>query len=300
VLVTGGYGFFSFPGGGFSGTLSSTELFNPTTGTWTNTSEMSSVRQWHTATLLPNGKVLVAGGYDGDAHSLAELYDPTTGTWTNTGAMTISRYLHRATLLSNGKVLVAGGLDSSFHPTNSAELYDSTTGTWTNTAPLNAARAYHTATLLPNGKVLVAGGATNITEIYDPAIETWTVTGAMITNRSYLTATLLTNGNVLVTGGSPDFGFSVLSSAELYDSSNMTVTAFNLINSTKLPGNAFQFAFTNALNESFSVLSTTNLSLPLSNWTVLSGVTEFPPGQYKFTDLQATNNPQRFYRIRSP
>jgi Kelch motif. len=258
------------------------------------------VRQWHTATLLPNGKVLVAGGYDGDAHSLTELYDPATGTWTNTGAMTISRYLHRATLLPNGKVLVTGGFDSSFHPTNSAELYDSTTGTWTNTSPMMATHAWHTATLLPNGKVLVAGGATNISEIYDPAIETWTATDSITTNRTYPTATLLTNGNVLLSGGSPNLGFSVLSSTELYDSSNMTVTAFNLINSTNLPSRTFQFSFTNALNESFSVLGTTNLSLPLSSWTVMGGVTEFPPGRYQFTDPQATNSPQRFYRVRSP
>jgi hypothetical protein len=67
-----------------------------------------------------------------------------------------------------------------------------------------------------------------------------------------------------------------------------------------LPGGAFQISFTNLSGLGFTVLATTNLALPLSNWTVLGAPTEAPPGQYQFTDAQATNNPQRFYRVRSP
>ena len=108
--------------------------------------------------MLPNGKVLVAGGYDGSGSlASAELYDPASGTWTATGSLATARYAHTATLLPNGKVLVAGGYDGS-GILASAELYDPASGTWTATGSLATARDDHTATLLPNGKVLVAGG----------------------------------------------------------------------------------------------------------------------------------------------
>jgi hypothetical protein len=124
-------------------------------GRWKATGSMSTARDFHTATLLPNRQVLVTGG-SGDTS--AELYDPATGTWTATGSLAIARYFHTATLLPNGQVLVAGGdnIQGTYYP--SAELYDPATGTWTATGSMANARAVHTATLLPNGQVLVAGG----------------------------------------------------------------------------------------------------------------------------------------------
>ena len=119
-------------------------------------------RYYHTATLLPNGKVLVAGGNftgTGGALASAELYDPASGTWTATGSLATARYAHTATLLPNGKVLVAGGVGTSSTSLTSAELYDPASGSWTATGSLATARGGHTATLLPNGKVLVAGGS---------------------------------------------------------------------------------------------------------------------------------------------
>ena len=116
--------------------------------TWTVTGSMITPRYDFSATLLPNGKVLVAGGLG--AAASVEFYDPATGAWTATGSMSTTRYLHTATLLPNGKVLVAGGADSGgFH--SSAELYDSATGIWTATGSMTTARYLHTATLLPNG-----------------------------------------------------------------------------------------------------------------------------------------------------
>ena len=126
---------------------------------WVPTGSLGTARSRHTATLLPNGKVLVAGGNNGGAAlSSAELYDPATGTWTATGSLGTARDRHTATLLPSGKVLVAGGFNELDGFLSSAELYDPASGTWTATGNLGTARAYHTATLLPNGKVLVAGG----------------------------------------------------------------------------------------------------------------------------------------------
>ena len=114
----------------------------------------------HTATLLPNGKVLVAGGYNGSGlvFASAELYDPASGTWTATGDLLTVRGLHTATLLPNGQVLVTGGFDGSGVSSTSAELYDPASGTWMATCSLVTSRGRHTATLLPNDKVLIAAG----------------------------------------------------------------------------------------------------------------------------------------------
>jgi WD40 repeat protein len=128
-------------------------------GGFNATGSLATERYYHTATLLPSGQVLVAGGTDNSFHVVtgAELYDPASGTWTATGSMNIPSSLATATLLPNGKVLVAGGQGSS-GSLASAELYDPASGTWTVTGSLLTVRRNHTATLLSNGKVLVTGG----------------------------------------------------------------------------------------------------------------------------------------------
>src|SRR6266550_4313266 len=202
-------------------------------GVFTNTGSLNIGRSQHTATLLPNGKVLVAGGVDNNNNALAsaELYDPVSGTWTATGNLNTARYLHTATLLPNGKVLVAGGLRTGNSFLASAELYDPASGTWTGTGSLADGRFGQTATLLPNGKVLVATGATNSflasAELYDPASGTWTATGSLADGRFGHTATLLPNGNVLVAGG---YNASSLASAELYNPASGTWTATGSLN----------------------------------------------------------------------
>ena len=213
VLVVGGF-IHCNPG---CSTTGSAELYDPGAGIWSYTGNLNTARGHHTATLFPDGKVLVAGGSSNsnDGLNSAEVYDPATETWSYTGNLNAAGD-STATLLTNGKILVAGGGSNG----NSAELYDPGTGTWRSTGNLNTPRGGHTATLLPNGKVLVVGSpgyGVNSAELYDPATETWSITGNLNTGRWYAhTATLLPNGKVLVAAGSIG-GDDVLESAELYD-----------------------------------------------------------------------------------
>jgi N-acetylneuraminic acid mutarotase len=189
----------------------------PDQGAVSATGSMTTPRLYHTATLLPNGKVLVAGGFNGSWFASTELYSPVTQQWTASGNMNQARIYHTATLLPNGKVLVAGGYNGTNGYVASAELYDPATGIWTATGSMKAIRSSHIATLLPNGKVLVTGGFNGAlpylasAELYDPATGNWTFTNSMAVYRVGHTATLLLNGMVLVAGGDNSVN------AELYD-----------------------------------------------------------------------------------
>src|SRR6266700_2818024 len=149
----------------------SVEAYDPATGTWTVNGSLIGQRLLHTATLLPNGTVVIAGGWPGITS--AELYDPATGTWTVTGSLNTARQGHTATLLANGTVLVAGGMNTG--TVTSAEIYDPATGNWTPTGSLNVARWRHAAALFSDGRVLVAGGKNNdgilaTAETFDPGV----------------------------------------------------------------------------------------------------------------------------------
>jgi large repetitive protein len=196
-------------------------------GGFTGVGGMTTARADHTATLLLNGKVLIAGGTggglpSGQALASAELYDPSTRTFAATGSMITPRYAHSATLLADGRVLIAGGSQDVNHGASvfTAEIYDPSTGAFTATGDLTSiggdiyANPGNVTALLPDGRVFVA--ASNNAEIYDPQSGTFTPTGPYAGPSLVYgtTVNLLTNGKVLVTGCS---GPSCSAVAELFD-----------------------------------------------------------------------------------
>lgn len=232
VLILGGA-----PSGGAGGApVASAELYNPLTGTFAATGSAAVARQGASATLLTDGRVLIAGGSVGTSTGLlalasAELYDPATGAFRTTGSMASPRSDQEATLLADGRVLIAGGLNvgngnGGSLPT--AELYDPRTGAFSPTGSMTSPRLSPTATRLVSGQVLVAGGlqlsgsagATLASaELYDPATGTFTGVGSMAEGRAGATATLLADGRVLLAGGAvvTSSTNTALASAELYD-----------------------------------------------------------------------------------
>jgi hypothetical protein len=205
----------------------------------TPTGSMTTERAYQTATLLADGRILIAGGYgsvqhgnlilQGVAVASAELYDPMTGTFSPTGSMSVPREGHTATLLADGRVLISGGYGSGVLA--SAELYDPKTGTFSATGSMNVPREVHTATLLADGRVLIVGGddggrARATAEIFDPKTFTFSPTGPMATARTGASATLLPDGRVLIAGGTGPYTTSPdMASAELYDPKTGTFSA---------------------------------------------------------------------------
>ena len=207
-----------------SGAINGSTTLTVTAG-FVLTGSLTTARASHTSTVLNNGMVLIAGGYNGNILASSELYNPATATFTPTGSLNTARLYHTATLLNNGMVLIAGGSDNNGDILASAELYNPATGTFTPTGSLNTARELHTATA-NNGMVLIAGGngsngALASAELYNSTTGTFTPTGSLNTARLYHTATLLNNGMVLIAGGSDNSGNSS-ASAELYNPATAT------------------------------------------------------------------------------
>jgi hypothetical protein len=234
ILVSGGFGGFNVN----VTLLAVAEIFDPASGSFSpSAGPMASARVYHTATLLPDGRVVLSGGITQWNSSpltgvaSAEVFDPATGLFSATADMGAARLGHTATLLSNGKVLIAGGsatvgVGSAFA---TAEIFDPATETFAATGSMGTTRTFHTATLLNDGTVLVAGGDPNdilnlgptsygwlpaplaSAELFDPAAGIFTETGGLVNGRENHTATLLKDGTVLVIGG-----FWYLNEAETY------------------------------------------------------------------------------------
>ena len=228
VLVAGG---FTDPSTSANAqpVLASAELYDPATATWSPTGAMTTRRALHVAQLLPDGRVLVAGGRTCNeppptacnssfTTNTAELYNPATGTWTPAASMNHNRTTTSAVLLQNGTVLVPAGFPGG---QNTAETYNPATNTWTPTGNLNLNRARQGAMLLPDGTALVAAGAIGGTppltsETYNPATNTWTYAGNVAQPRFNYFFTELPNGKVLIAGGAGP-GANPSTTAEVYD-----------------------------------------------------------------------------------
>jgi hypothetical protein len=222
VLIVGGVSY-----SGPSKTLATAEIYDPSAGMFRAAKAMLTARRLHSATLLPDDKVLIVGGYgeDGTALASAELFDPATGSFVPTSSLNTPRGGHTAILLDTGEVLVVGGYGVNTYPNIApAELYNPDSGTF------RPAGAYvgrggcdfcAPATRLPDGTVLFPGQTP--AQIYDPLSDSFSPSGMM---RNYESgAAVLSNGNVLFAGGE-DIGRSA--SAEIYDpiTHSFSATAF--------------------------------------------------------------------------
>jgi len=230
VLIAGGFGLD--PTG--ANTLSSAELYDLATGTFSSAGTMSTVRTGHTASLLNDGRVLISGGNTLctanvcgfiNAFATAELYDPATNAFSGTGGMATARFQHTATVLPSGLIVISGGQTpdaggTQYIPVASIEIYDPATGTFSPGGSLTVARSSHTATLLDNGQILFTGGLDltrtplKSAELYTPATHISIAVSDMSDPRVGHTATILPNGQVLVAGGSN--GASDLASGEIF------------------------------------------------------------------------------------
>jgi hypothetical protein len=140
----------------------SCELYDPETGSWSFTGEVSLPRSTPTATLLLDGRVLLAGGTDNNTTdqptNKAEIYDPATEQWGATGDMTFARDFATETRLPNGRVMLIAGYGNDFALLEKGDIYDPATGTWSPTGKMGRARVGHSSTLLSDGKILVSAG----------------------------------------------------------------------------------------------------------------------------------------------
>ena len=203
VLVAGGA---TSAGAGRYSITATAEVYSPESDSWKLVADLGQARERPVAAVLTSGRVLVAGGGDGDKGAFrdTELYDPGRELWIWTGQMAQPRTHHAAALLSSGRVLVAGGYAGNVLAT--VESYDPTSGLWEQESSLKHRRSLHTATRILNDRVLVAGGS-NLglivaeSEIYDPASGDWASTGSLSIPRYGHCAVAMRDGTVLVAGG---------------------------------------------------------------------------------------------------
>jgi len=247
ALVAGGFPEIGGHDGPGPNPIATATTYNPSSGTWTNAPNMSTARAYATATALPDGRVLVAGGYDRRVILLTNppregvqlvplagslIFNPTSSTWAAGPVLAQARFGHLAVALRSGRVLVVGGTDP-LHPEQvltSAELFDPATGRWTSAGTFGAGRNHFTLTALGDGRALLAGGIAadgytvlGSTLLYDPTRNQWSPGPDLASARTGHAAAVLGDGRVLVTGGGDQAGR--LASSELFDSSANTWSA---------------------------------------------------------------------------
>lgn len=238
VLVTGGRTGSTSANGVV---LATAEVYDPATNEWTETAgPMNVARRSHTATLLPDGKVLIAGGGNGVSTTTSlpiqsvELYDPATGLFTVVGNMLMPRSAHSAILLDDGTVLISGGSTGAgtLYPTNTAELYNPATNSFTAVGPMNYSHLAQLPGKLRDGRVVqgssyyndthtsAGGRITSESEMYDPVARSFAPIAPMYKQRIDIGALGLLDGTLLVAGGvttSPSFPSIFQPTSEVYD-----------------------------------------------------------------------------------
>jgi hypothetical protein len=275
---------------------------------------MNTARRSHTAILLPNGKVLVAGGFGSGGssgfQSASEVYDPVTERWTYAGVMITARDYHSTTLLPNGRILMAGGRDQSFGPINKAELYDLGLGfsaSWQPQLSSVPAAVNLGGMLNLSGSKLRGISSGSCGNGQDspgdaPLVQLRSLQSDRMVFMQPISWFSNSSVSAFVSGLPAGHALATVYANGIPSTSSIiridppTI----LLSGSKLAGGAFRISFTTLPGGAFSALMSSNVALAQSNWANLGGVTEVSPGQYQFTDTQATNQPRRFYRVRSP
>lgn len=236
VLIAGGCTADSCEAGDGAATA---ELFDPATGSFTRTGDLAGPRVGHGAALLPDGRVLLMGGFRGrSVTDTTELFDPVLGMFQAGPRMTAPRGSPVVARLADGRLLVAGGYDGRA-PLGSAELFDPASMTFAPTGGMAAARDAHVGVALTDGRVLVVGGndgqdVLSSSELYDPVAGTWSRTGSMSVPRHKAGAALLGDGRVLVVGGADSRdGRGSYSTAEIYDPAQGSFVQTGVMASTR-------------------------------------------------------------------
>jgi hypothetical protein len=223
VLIVGGCSL-----DGCEGMLAGAEFYEPTGRRFVAGPAMRQPRAGHTASPLPDGRVLVLGGYPAEGRGplrQAEVFDPRSGGFAPAGEMASGRGAHTATRLADGRVLITGGVDGA-RALSAVELFDPATNTFRPAAPLPGPRATHGAALLRDGRVLIAGGQSGVGHgnalldtavVYDPAADIWTPTAPLTVAKYKLAIASLPDGGAIVIGGqTADEAAARLASTELF------------------------------------------------------------------------------------
>src|SRR2546428_6413179 len=263
VLVTGGV----TAGGDF---LGSAEIYEAATNSWsTIPAPLIEPRAGHTASLLPDSRVVLAGGETaGRISQSIELFDPSTGAFSFAGTLSMPRARHAAAVLSDGRVLIAGGSFGGVAPSGSTDLFDPATKTISAGPELLTGRAGHTATTLRNGNVLIVGGTNGLTdldsaEIFDAATGTIQPTSSLHSARSGHSAYLLASGDVLIVGGD-------VQAAELYSFKSETLSdvSRNRLTTTEGVPDASKTSTTKIAPTVFADTATTIISTDKTKYSV--------------------------------
>lgn len=311
VLVAGGNDINGQPN-------NSASLYDPNAGAWTAVSNLVPARVGHTATLLANGCVLFAGGQTLSNFSLttvasAQWYNPVNGTWTSASALNAARDAQTATFLPNGKLLLAGG-ESNGAEVAGSELFDCSLAVSNYPPPqitaLNSPLALGDALAVTGSQFLgfsegSIGNSQSSAENF-PLLQLRSIDSGQTLYLTTTNASDFSYNSAPVLGFPPGpalatiFASGIQSTSRIVNIGVPVPVGVNLAGPQIVADGSLQFTFTNNIGALFTVLASTNLALPLSNWTVVGGATENPPGSFRFVDPNAQNFLQRFYSIRSP